>query len=59
SPKGDHRKSRSRAKALVTSFVDVLLFSFQGSCLLSFLTTLTILKHSLWKVNAFGKINYI
>ncbi|WP_281864594.1 hypothetical protein, partial [Planomicrobium okeanokoites] len=28
---GDHRKSRSRAKALVTSFVDVLLFSFQGS----------------------------
>ncbi|HSJ38625.1 MAG TPA: hypothetical protein VK945_10490, partial [Planococcus sp. (in: firmicutes)] len=29
--KGDHRKSRSRAKALVTSFVDVLLFSFQGS----------------------------
>ncbi|OHX50334.1 hypothetical protein BB776_00895 [Planococcus salinarum] len=31
SPEGDHRKSRSRAKALVTSFVDVLLFSFQGS----------------------------
>ncbi|WP_230321450.1 hypothetical protein, partial [Planococcus salinarum] len=31
SPEGDPRKSRSRAKALVTSFVDVLLFSFQGS----------------------------
>ena len=30
-PKGNPRKSRSRAKALVTSFVDVLLFSFQGS----------------------------
>ncbi|MGO1061171.1 hypothetical protein ACTL32_18830, partial [Planococcus sp. FY231025] len=28
--------SRSRASALVTSFVDVLLFSFQGSCCLPF-----------------------
>ncbi|MCJ1909323.1 hypothetical protein, partial [Planococcus ruber] len=56
-------KSRSRAEALVTSFVDVLLFSFQGSCCRRFvcvvrccLATFIILKHVYIPVNTFEKL---
>ncbi|WP_205125700.1 hypothetical protein, partial [Planococcus salinus] len=54
SPKGDPRKSRSRAKALVTSFVDVLLFGFQGSSFARrLLATFLYYQLPLWKSTLF------
>ncbi|WP_204249448.1 hypothetical protein [Planococcus versutus] len=38
--KGNLRKSRARTEVLVTSFVDVLLFSFQGSSCFHLFATL-------------------